>query len=264
MQALPAFNAKTALLFVHHSLTQKVQRSLQKSHTNRPLQVIRGLRQIESTASPASEIPFDFDLLITEIDSSFFNRGEWPDFIAGQQVNAFILPLCSFRVPMHRSDSLHETFSPPPAENNPGNDLEYSAGFPAAVNGDSFTLPGSKKNADTHHKIAISNEDKIRFISTKEIIMCQSFNNSSMFYLTSGERMLISKTLKKTEAFLTKISNNKFFRTHQSFLINLRHIKEFTRKDGGRILLANQLEAIVARDKREALFKRLQQYISIG
>ena len=60
-----------------------------------------------------------------------------------------------------------------------------------------------------------------------------------------------SKTLKEYEEMLDE---TKFFRCHKSYLINLDHIKKFTRNEGFRVQMQNDaLIDIAVRKKDEFL-----------
>lgn len=70
----------------------------------------------------------------------------------------------------------------------------------------------------------------------KDIIRCQSDNNSTLFYLNEGKKIFVTKTLKY---FTNILSDEGFVRTHQSHLVNVNYIKEFIKSDGGYIVLKN-------------------------
>ena len=73
-----------------------------------------------------------------------------------------------------------------------------------------------------------------------------------MIYLTGGRKKLISKTLKEVEQWLEPYH---FFRVHLSHLVNLQHIKEYVRADGGYLLVTDGHSLPVARNRKEDLMK---------
>lgn len=85
---------------------------------------------------------------------------------------------------------------------------------------------------DKQKKIALSVADKIEFVEIGSIIRCESESNYTTFYLKSGEKLIVSKTLKEFDELLTPYN---FLRVHQSHLINLDEIKSFIKSDGGYI-----------------------------
>ena len=102
-------------------------------------------------------------------------------------------------------------------------------------------------------KIALATKESIEFVFPEEIIVCSSDSNYTMVYLSNGRKKLISRTLKDIEELL---SEYQFFRAHHSHLVNLRHVKEFMRHDGGYLIMSNQMTLPVARSRRDALLKQ--------
>jgi two-component system LytT family response regulator len=101
-------------------------------------------------------------------------------------------------------------------------------------------------------KIALATKESIEFVFPEEIVACSSDSNYTIIYLADGRKKIISKTLKDVEDLLLPFN---FFRTHHSHLVNLQHIKEFVRADGGYLLLSNKMTLPVARNRKEELLK---------
>ncbi len=76
-------------------------------------------------------------------------------------------------------------------------------------------------------KIVLKNADAIHVVKTEDILYVKSDNNYSIFILSSGKEILVSKPLK---SFDKKLTPHNFFRVHQSFLINLNHISSFDKR----------------------------------
>ncbi len=55
---------------------------------------------------------------------------------------------------------------------------------------------------------------------------------------------MISKTLKDFEEMLSPF---RFFRTHNSHLVNLDHVREFIRGDGGYLVMENKMKVPVSK-----------------
>ena len=102
-------------------------------------------------------------------------------------------------------------------------------------------------------KIALATKESIEFVAPDDIIVCSSDSNYTMIYLEDGRRKLISKTLKDFEEMLSGFS---FYRVHHSHMVNLNHVKEYIRTDGGYLLMSNKMKLPVSRSKREDLLKQ--------
>ena len=83
------------------------------------------------------------------------------------------------------------------------------------------TLPG---------KLAIPTSDGMEYLNTKEIIRVEADRSYSWFFLKDRRKLLVSRNLKEYQVLL---SDRSFFRTHNSHLINLEHVKKYIRSQGG-------------------------------
>lgn len=94
-------------------------------------------------------------------------------------------------------------------------------------------------------------------IALSEIIYCEANRGYTNFFLTSEEQILICKTLIEYEKLL---ANCGFSRIHQSYLINLQHVKYYLRSKGGQVQLTNEDILPISRNKREDFLAQLYQY----
>ena len=106
------------------------------------------------------------------------------------------------------------------------------------------------KNNQEEHRIALSSAQEIRYVKPSQIIRCESSNNYTTFYLTSGEKLLISKPIYFYEDLLQDYS---FIRCHQSHLVNKKFVTSFIQKDGGSLLLEDNTLLPVSKQKKEMI-----------
>ena len=109
---------------------------------------------------------------------------------------------------------------------------------------------------DKQKKIALSVADKIEFVEIGSIIRCESESNYTTFYLKSGEKLIVSKTLKEFDELLTPYN---FLRVHQSHLINLDEIRSFIKTDGGYIRMKDGSTVSISRQRRNYVLEVLKQ-----
>ncbi|MBL4754367.1 MAG: response regulator transcription factor [Flavobacteriales bacterium] len=112
-------------------------------------------------------------------------------------------------------------------------------------------LQGQKS---TFNKIALPTADGLVFVQLSDIIRCESEDNYTHFFLINGKRFLVSKTIKYFEELLT---DQDFFRVHQSHLINIHHIKEYHKGEGGYAIMSDESSVIISRRKKEAFLAKL-------
>jgi two-component system LytT family response regulator len=56
------------------------------------------------------------------------------------------------------------------------------------------------------------------------------------------------------------LEDSHFIRVHKSFLVNLEHIKEYVRGEGGSVIMANGHEVEVSRRKKDLLISSMKEY----
>lgn len=104
-------------------------------------------------------------------------------------------------------------------------------------------------------KINISADGKIYLLEPQDVIMLKSDKSYTTIYLESEQKIVVSKTLKEVEK---KFQLNSFYRVHNSYLINLDHVKAYYKRMGGELVLTNELTASVSRNKKIELMNKLQ------
>ena len=89
----------------------------------------------------------------------------------------------------------------------------------------------------------------------QDIIRCQSDINYTHIFLRDKRKLTVAKTLKDFENMLSKF---KFFRTHNSHLVNLEEVKFYHKGKGGFLILNDHTEIEVATRRKEELLSLLK------
>ena len=100
---------------------------------------------------------------------------------------------------------------------------------------------------DNNSKIALPTLKGLCFVSVDDIIRCEADGAYTNFILTEGT-LLVSRNIGAVEALL---QHHRFFRTHKSHLVNLRHVKEYIRGKGGTLIMSDHSSVEVSKRKRE-------------
>lgn len=112
------------------------------------------------------------------------------------------------------------------------------------------------KNAGlVHTKIAIPTSDGYVFIDIDDIIRCEANGTYTYIYTIKPERIVASKNIKEYELLLPK---KKFFRIHNSHLINLDRISKYTKGRGGTVTMEDGTELDVASRRRIEFLEKFQ------
>ena len=110
--------------------------------------------------------------------------------------------------------------------------------------------------ANKKKKIVLKTAESIFVINIEDIIRLESDVNYTNIFLLEGRRILVSTTLKDYEEMLCDLG---FFRVHKTHLINLEHILQFKKADGGQIKMNDNSLIPVSRRKKEELVALLNR-----
>lgn len=107
-----------------------------------------------------------------------------------------------------------------------------------------------------HKKIVLKDKDSIYFVKVNDIIRCHAEGPYTEFFISGGQRIIISKNLKEYEEMLEPFG---FIRAHHSHLINIRKITRFDKTDGCNLIMENNDEVPVSQRKKEHLLEIIRQ-----
>ena len=110
---------------------------------------------------------------------------------------------------------------------------------------------------EAERKIVLKDMNAVYVVSVNSIIRCEASDNYTTFYLTHQAPIIVSKPLKEYDDLLTPL---KFFRVHQSHLINLNQLQQFNKREGGSVIMKDGSEVPVSSRKREALMAELSKF----
>ncbi|TDH23456.1 response regulator transcription factor [Segetibacter sp. 3557_3] len=111
-----------------------------------------------------------------------------------------------------------------------------------------YLLQHLNQGIDLPVRIALPLSNETLYVDLDKIIRCESNNSYTWFHLTSGEKVLVSQTLKEYELLL---AHQGFVRTHQSHLVNVLFVRSWLKEDGGALLLKDQTKVPVSKLNRE-------------
>jgi two-component system LytT family response regulator len=93
-------------------------------------------------------------------------------------------------------------------------------------------------------------------LKLEEIIYCEAERSYTIFHLDGNKTVTVSKPLLEYDQILQDTS---FLRIHKSFLINLHHVKEYQRGEGGVVIMSNNAEIEVSRRKKEMFLLKIKE-----
>lgn len=105
-------------------------------------------------------------------------------------------------------------------------------------------------------RLTIHSMDGITVMPIADIIYLEAAGAYTIFYWKDEEKIISSINLKEYEELL---SEQDFFRVHNSFMINMHHVKKFLKEDGGCILMSSGARINLSKRKREEFLRLLER-----
>ncbi|MBC7886789.1 MAG: response regulator transcription factor [Ferruginibacter sp.] len=89
-----------------------------------------------------------------------------------------------------------------------------------------------------------------------DILYCEAERSYTIFHLEGNKTVTVSKPLLEYDNLL---ADTTFLRIHKSFLINLYHVKEYHRGEGGMVIMSNNEAIEVSRRKKEQFLIKIKE-----
>ncbi len=105
-------------------------------------------------------------------------------------------------------------------------------------------------------KLCLPSVTGFQVIEIKDIIVCIAEGAYTNFILTENKKIMASRPLLDYEQLL---EDNSFIRVHKSNLINVNHVKQYLRGEGGSVILSNGMEIEVSRRKKEHFIEMMKR-----
>ncbi|MDP9230301.1 MAG: LytTR family DNA-binding domain-containing protein [Bacteroidota bacterium] len=113
------------------------------------------------------------------------------------------------------------------------------------------------KQGPQNMKLCIPSLKGFQVVELHDILYAEASGNYTNFHFTNRSLICASKPIHEYEELL---SDCNFVRIHKSFLVNLGHIKEYIRGEGGSVILSNGNEIEVSRRKKDMLLSKMKTF----
>jgi two-component system LytT family response regulator len=97
-------------------------------------------------------------------------------------------------------------------------------------------------------RVILRTSDAIHVVEMGDVVRLQADGAYTLFFVKNRKPLIVSRNLKEYE---TMLSQSGFLRTHQSHLVNLRHIACYHKADGGALSLTDGAQVPVATRYKE-------------
>ena len=106
------------------------------------------------------------------------------------------------------------------------------------------------------NKMVLEVPKGILFVSHDDIILFEADGMYTKVYMKNNESQLICKPMKH---FVDQLQDKPiFYKPHRSFLVNLKYIKELSKKDGFHLIMENNKTIPIAKEKKDEFMQLIQ------
>jgi two-component system LytT family response regulator len=106
-------------------------------------------------------------------------------------------------------------------------------------------------------KMCIPSLKGFQVVKLSEIVYCEASSNYTNFHFSGRPLICASKPIHEYE---TLLEDSGFIRIHKSFLVNMEHVKEYQRGEGGYVVLSNGHTVEVSRRKKDLLITKMKEF----
>lgn len=114
-----------------------------------------------------------------------------------------------------------------------------------------------QKQTPQNMKLCIPSLKGFQVVELNDILYAEAAGNYTNFYFTNDPLICTSKPIHEYEELLADAG---FVRIHKSYLVNLLHVKEYLKGEGGSVILSNGKEVEVARRKKDIFLSKMKEY----
>jgi two-component system LytT family response regulator len=106
-------------------------------------------------------------------------------------------------------------------------------------------------------KLVISSIKGFDVIKIADIIYCEASSNYTNFHFADRSTICASRPIHEYEDIL---EDSNFVRIHKSILVNMEHVKEYVRGEGGTVITSSGKRLEVSRRKKEVFMNRMKEF----
>jgi len=114
----------------------------------------------------------------------------------------------------------------------------------------------SQKQQQQELQLCIPSLQGFQVVQINDVLYCEADNTYTIFHLKNGKKAVASRPLIDYEVLLEDAN---FFRIHKSSLINMKHIKEYQKGEGGTVIMSDDKALDVSRRKKDLFITRMKE-----
>lgn len=115
----------------------------------------------------------------------------------------------------------------------------------------------NRKQTLQNMRLCLPSLKGFQVVELADILYAEASGNYTTFHFTNQPAVCTSKPIHDYEELL---NDSGFVRVHKSFLINLLHVKEYLRGEGGMVVLSNNRKLEVSRRKKDSFIEKMKTF----
>ena len=104
-------------------------------------------------------------------------------------------------------------------------------------------------------RLCLPTQKGFTVVKLEDILYCEARRSYTVFHFANAKPILVSKPLFDYD----KLLGPGFVRVHKSYLVNLMHIKEYIRGEGGTVIMSDGAEIEISRRKKELFLSTIKE-----
>jgi len=113
------------------------------------------------------------------------------------------------------------------------------------------------RSAGPPMRLCLPSQKGFQVVELGDIVYAEAAGNYTNFHFAARHPVCTSKAINEYEDLLEDAG---FVRIHKSFLINLQHVKEYLRGEGGSVRMAGGQELEVSRRRKDLFLGKMREY----
>lgn len=125
------------------------------------------------------------------------------------------------------------------------------------INFETFIHNVQQKHSPQNMKLCLPSLKGFQVVELNDILYAESSGNYTNLFFVNQHTVCTSKPIHEYEELLEDVG---FVRIHKSCIVNLFHVKEYIRGEGGSVVLSNGHETEVSRRKKELFIGKMKEF----
>jgi two-component system, LytTR family, response regulator len=147
-----------------------------------------------------------------------------------------------------------------PADKSSSTSIEPQSAQPILCNSDEKSIESlldnlQKAASPAEMKLCIPTLKGFVVLKLEDIVVCEAEKNYTIIHLQNRKSITVSRSLVEYEKSLEGAG---FLRVHRTYLINLQHVCEYHRGEGGIVIMSNGAEVEISRRRKDEFLSNIK------